>query len=244
MRLLPLLFVLLFFCLKAAAQQLQGIVMDKLTGYTLQDVTIFNKSKKSLIRTDESGAFSIAATRGDTLEVSLTGYFSQTIFMNSGTNLYRRIVLPRKIISLDTVTVSGLTDYQRDSMERRAVFGKKADEKPAKFKLQKRHPLYGGPGEGTIRFDAPLSSLIQKKTKKYKRLKAFQDSYWQNENHFFIDTRYNKDTVALLTGLSGDSLTLFINSYPMPIDFARAATELEIKMWIKYNYKIWMKKKH
>lgn len=237
------LFILLFFCFAATAQQLQGVVMDKLTGYTLQDVTVYNKTKALLTRTGESGTFSIEAAKGDTLEVSLVGYFSQTIFMNSGTNLYRRVVLPRKVISLDTVNVSGLTDYQRDSLERRAVFGKKADEKPAKFKLQKRHPLYGGAGEGTMRFDAPLSSLIQKKTKRYKRLKAFQDSYWQNENQFFIDNRYNRDTVALLTGLRDDSLTLFINSHPMPVDFARAATALEIKMWIKYNYKVWMKEK-
>jgi len=34
----------------------------------------------------------------------------------------------------------------------------------------------------------------------------------------------------------------FMNQYPMDYDYARAASDLEIKMWIKYNYQDYLKK--
>jgi hypothetical protein len=47
--------------------------------------------------------------------------------------------------------------------------------------------------------------------------------------------------VAALTGLTGDTVGYFMNANPMPFDYARAATDLELKMWIRYNYKQWLK---
>jgi hypothetical protein len=53
----------------------------------------------------------------------------------------------------------------------------------------------------------------------------------------FIDTRYTPELVTKLTGYTGDTMILFMNTYPMDYSFARAASDLELKMWIRNNYK-------
>lgn len=89
---------------------------------------------------------------------------------------------------------------------------------------------------------APISGFIEKRQKKYKRLKAFQKRYIETETQNFIDSRYSPVSVTQLTQLIGDSLITFMQAYPMPYSFARGASELEIKMWIRHNYKEWIKK--
>jgi hypothetical protein len=32
-----------------------------------------------------------------------------------------------------------------------------------------------------------------------------------------------------------------MNAYPMDYDYARAATDLELKMWIRFHYREWKK---
>jgi len=44
-----------------------------------------------------------------------------------------------------------------------------------------------------------------------------------------------------MTGLTGDSIHLFMQQYPIDYEFARSATDLEIKMWVRNNYKQWLK---
>jgi hypothetical protein len=70
-------------------------------------------------------------------------------------------------------------------------------------------------------------------------LKAFQERFKAGENQLFTDTRYNAAAVTALTGLEGASLSAFMNACPIPYDFVRTATDLEVKMWIRYNYRLW-----
>ncbi len=63
------------------------------------------------------------------------------------------------------------------------------------------------------------------------------------EKQNFVDSRYSKELVTSLTKLNEDDAQTFMNAYPMEYDFARAATDLEIKMWIKYNFSQYSKEK-
>lgn len=241
MRIIP---VLIFSCCCTSpvlAQELRGIVSDTESGELLNGARVENKSRKRFAFTDDRGAFSVYATPGDTLQFSLVGYLTRNMILH-GTEppAFRRITLSKDLIPIDTVVITpGLTPYQQDSLERRAVYGKKVDEQPAKFKLNKRHPLYGGSGEGKVSFNAPISSFLQKRSRKYKRLKSFQDHFKADETQRYIDSRYSKAAVTSLTGLTGEQLDTFMQAYPISYDFARAATDLEIKMWIRYNYRVW-----
>lgn len=227
----------------AAAQQLYGVVKDVATGERLQAVFVENRTSGAVTNTDTSGAYTIAIKRGDALYFHLTGYTPVMFAVVDDTRQqYRNVMMQQLVISIDTVTISGLSQYQHDSLARRTIYGKKLDERPEKFKMAKRHPLYGRAGEGTFRMDAPVSSLLRKRTRKYKRLKAFQDRYKAGETQLFIDSRYTPALVQELTGMSDDSARLFMNTYAIPYDFARAATEMELNMWVKFNYRMWIKK--
>jgi hypothetical protein len=89
---------------------------------------------------------------------------------------------------------------------------------------------------------SPASALAEQFNKKSKQRARFQTNFAKWENQKFIDTRYSPEQVNALTGLTGDTLAAFINAHPMPYDYARTATDLEVKMWIRYNYREWIKK--
>jgi hypothetical protein len=116
-----------------------------------------------------------------------------------------------------------LTKYQLDSLERAVTY---------KVVLQRRPPSA---------FVSPVSALAEKFSKKAKRAYQFQKDFAAGEIEKFVDTRYTPDLVAELTTLTGDSIGHFMYAYPMPYDFARTATDLELKAWIRDNYKQWMK---
>ena len=89
---------------------------------------------------------------------------------------------------------------------------------------------------------SPASALAEQFNKKSKQRARFQENFSKWESQKFVDTRYSSEMVQALTGLTGDTLAAFINAHPMPYDYARAATDLEIKMWVRYNYREWIKK--
>jgi len=228
-----------------SGQILQGSVHDMRNGEHLPYATIHNITNGKYTFSNSEGLFRIAAADDDTLRVTLTGYQSRIIYFKSNPSIEHIVInLHRESVLIDTVVItSGLTKRQKDSLENRAIYGKKVTEQPAKFKRLKPHPLYGGSGNGLLTFNAPISSIVQKRTKKYKRLKAFQDRYLIDEVQAFIDSRYTAEMVAELTSLQGDSLSIFMNQYPMPMNLAKDGTELEIKSWVKYNYKVWQGEK-
>ena len=117
---------------------------------------------------------------------------------------------------------SGPSQYQRDSAERRDIY---------KLPLQRRPPSA---------FVSPVSALAEKFSKKAKRTYAFQKEFEQGEVDRFIDTRYTTKLVAQMTGLTGDSAAAFMYANPMPYEYARNASDLELKMWIRSSYKQWV----
>jgi iron complex outermembrane receptor protein len=79
-----LLFAVLFIFTAAFAQQpLTGKVLDK-DGLPLAGVNITNKKNNRTTTTGNDGSFSLAGTAGDELEVSMVGYFTQTVKAGSG----------------------------------------------------------------------------------------------------------------------------------------------------------------
>lgn len=227
----------------ALAIKFNGSVVDAGSGEVLSSVAVENLNSREIVYSDNAGNFFIAAQVGDSLACSILGYESFFIHITSPeTEQFKRIELTRKVVTIDTVVIRSLTQYQKDSLARREIYGKALDKKPVKFGLAKGDPLYGGGPKGAVTFNAPISSIIQKRTKKYKRLKAFQDRFMNDEKQSYIDSRYTPQLITELTGLKDDSLTLFLKAFPIAYEFSRSATELELKMWVKYNYRTWARR--
>ncbi|MBC7554427.1 MAG: hypothetical protein H7257_10655, partial [Taibaiella sp.] len=116
------------------------------------------------------------------------------------------------------------TKYQADSAARKVLY---------KTTLERRPPSP---------FNSPVSAIAELFNQKAKRAYQFQKDFAAGEIEKFIDIRYNPQMVTKLTGLTGDSIGHFMYACPMPYDFARSATDLEIKMWVRSSFREWQKK--
>lgn len=176
------------------------------------------------------GKYTIPAQRGDKIEFSFLGYYPVNLIMPEEGKVFRRISMKKQLFTLDEVQIRpDLTPYQIDSIERRSRYALDLNRTRASSSVL-----------GSVFH--PASALAEQFSKKSKQRFRFQKNFAKWEDQRFVDTRYSSDEVAGLTGLTGDTLAAFINAYPMPYDYARTATDLEIKMWIKYNYRQWIKK--
>jgi len=216
---------LLFIASSVSAQVLRGTVTDAETNKPLYPVTVVDLDTRQNSYTDEKGNFAINVRPGDQIVFSYIGYKPQQrdIRFIAG-DMQVAVKLQQINYQLDEFTVRpGYTPYQIDSLQRRSTY-----QRP--LGMANANP-----------FNSPVSALAQLFAPVTKARRSFQRNYTKWESQLFVDSRYSPELVTQLTGLTGDSLGNFMNAYPMPYDYARSATELEVKMWIRYYYKEWMK---
>lgn len=209
----------------AQAQVLRGTITDSATHRPLYPVTIVNLDTRESAYSDERGNYSIAIHPGNHVAYTYIGYKPQqrNIKYLLG-DMQINVQMQGINYQLDEFTVRpGYTPYQVDSLQRRSTY-----QRP--LALPHASP-----------FNSPISAIAQLFAPTTKQTFRFQKNYAKWESQLFIDSRYSPELVTQLTGLTGDSLGNFMNASPMPYDYARTATELEIKMWIRYNYKQWLK---
>lgn len=211
------------------AQALEGIVADS-DGEALPAVMVINKTKNLNTMTSVEGKYSIAADKGDDIEFTYMGYYPVSMKVPDGSNVFRRVSLRKKLYSLQEVEIRpDWTPYQLDSIARSKRYALDLSRERASSSVM-----------GSIM--SPASALAEQFSKKSKQRTRFQSNFSKWERQKYVDTRYTPEEVASLTGLRGDTLAAFINAHPMPYDYARTATDLEVKMWIRYNYREWIKK--
>jgi len=209
----------------SSAQSISGVVTEAQTGRPLYPVSVINVSTQQTVYTNSTGAFTIPAYEGQQLVFSMVGYAEQRKYISA--ELMQngiKIALPVKRFELEEFVLRPkYTPYQLDSIRRRSTY--------------KRALAW----ERSNSIMSPVSFIADRISKKSRTRLAFQRNFVKWESNRFIDTRYTPDLVSSLTGLTGDSLGHFMNAYPMEYDYARNATELELKMWIRHHYKLWMK---
>lgn len=89
---------------RISQQQVMGKVVDP-EGNPLQGVTVTVKGKAAVVKTDFDGAFSIAAQRGDVLELSFIGMKPQEVLVESNETL--AITMESDAVGIDEVVVIG-----------------------------------------------------------------------------------------------------------------------------------------
>ena len=219
--------------LSVRAQTQSGIVVDGGTAKPLSPATIVNLTTQQATYTDIQGSYSLWAKAGDTLSFSYSGYHSILRAATPGEMML--VELQPLNVNLQEHVVHNLTPFQKDSMEMTSMYSKELNTKPVKVGFSSAN---GGGVTGLI--GAP----VKKMSRSYKRNKKFKENFKNDMEQKFIDTRYTPALVTSITGFTGDSVFVFINSYPMEYSFARAASDLELKMWIRNNYKEYVKPKN
>lgn len=212
---------------------LRGTVIDGETAKPLYPVTITNLATEESAATDMLGNYVIPARAGDTLSFTFTGYHS-----------VRHIAIPGKALNVDLLPLSvklpayvlhDYTPFQKDSIEMATLYSKELNKKAIK-------PGFSSANGGG--FTGLIGGPIQKMSRSYKQNKRFKENFQRDMEQRFIDTRYTPALVTTLTGLSGDTLIFFMNTHPMEYDFARHASDLELKVWIRENYRAYLKQDH
>lgn len=218
-------FIFVFIVGRMQAQVLKGTVKDGISGEYLSTVIIKNETTNSTAYSNHDGAYSLNAKVGDAVSFSLVGYKPQHYTVPSGLGTAEMYVslFPQDYELDEFILKPKYTPYQLDSMQRRSTYAR---------------TLARSKGGSLM---SPVSFVAEKLSKRSKRLYHFQKDFYKWEEEKFIATKYTPELVASQTHLTGDTIAYFINANPMPYDFARAASDLEIKIWIREQYKDWMK---
>lgn len=192
-----------------AQNKVEGKVYNSSSDTTLGGVTVRNKNLRITATSSKEGAYRILAEEGDTLIFSTVGFVPDTIRVQLHM-LYTAydVTLERKMITLEMVRVS--STYSQDSLNRRNEY---ADI------FRKQNGITGGntPSNGFGISLSPFSyfsgAAKRKRELKKRLLKEEQDDY--------IDRSFPKEWVQRLTGLTGDSLNLFMYTYRPSYEFCR-----------------------
>lgn len=227
MRVLALSVVLLLLAISVKGQSVQGVVTNAQTHKPLPGATVVNVITQQISYTDANGFYSIPARQKDVIAFTYIGYKSaERLKPFSVLIATLNVELERSVYDLQEVYLrpGKLTQYQIDSADRAETY---------KLPLQRRPPSP---------FMSPVSALAELFSKRAKRTYQFQKNFAAGEIEKFIDTRYTPELVTSLTGLTGDSIGYFMYANPMSYDYATLASNLEIKMWIRDNFKNWSKK--
>jgi hypothetical protein len=215
--------IFLFLSPCALAQALKGTVVEGETGNPISAVAVVNMNTKQTSYTDSRGMFTISAKRGEQVSFSFVGFKTQQKTVPAALGVAEMYIeLFRLSYQLDEFTLRPrYTPYQMDSMERKATYSRALARQKG----------------GSIM--SPVTFVAEKLSKQSRQIFKFQKSFNYWEEVKFIESRYSPELVQTLTGLRGDTLATFMNSNPMPVDYARAASDLEIKLWIREQFKRW-----
>lgn len=204
-----------------------GRVMDSLTQKALSPVRIENVTTHQGVSSKEDGSFSITCAEGEYLLFTHVGYKNVILKVKANMDLVQqRILMTFKPVDLKEITIKkGLTEYQKDSLSRASLYKDAFDYKQ------------------TVSVMSPVTSVYQAVSKKHRAMRKFQDQIVDMEAQKFIDTRYTLELVRSLTKLDEEQAWAFMKACPMEYDYARGASDLEIKMWIKFKYQEYLKTK-
>lgn len=223
-----LLFILLFTILSSSAnaqQTLHGKIYDRITDSTLAGINVFNRTNKSFSVSAKDGSYSIAASEGDKIMFTASGFKTDSVVVTFGHLLTRYDVsLSVRYVSLSGITLN--SSYQADSLERRNIY---------RYYFDSLKNITGGnrPTDGVGISISPLSYF----SSKAKRQRELRKRLLKEERDSYIDRSFPAEWVERLTSLHGDSLRLFMYRYRPSYDFCRKTDRADMIVYISDKLK-------
>ncbi|HEY4060775.1 MAG TPA: carboxypeptidase-like regulatory domain-containing protein [Puia sp.] len=216
-----------------AQQFLTGKIHRQASTEILVSVSISNTTLQKHDLSEENGSYRIQAAPGDRVIFSHVGYQSDTLIITTDmlSGDYPVNMEP-KAQTLQAVRVGELSNYQLDSMARRQEYSWIYDHGEQKL-VEKDRKGADGVGVNLAIFRHTSSIDKQRESLKKRLMREEQDDY--------IDSRYNRDYVAKLTHLQGDSLFRFMRDFRPTYDYCRKAATVDILVFINDSYKKFMK---
>jgi len=213
------LFILYLCCVSNAfAQQIKGVVQDRENKTALIGVQLLNIYNNNTAFTDSLGNFTIAANKGELIEIRVGGYRTTRFRISQGhIPPFFKIYLDKiTVLNTDRFASSELTQYQIDSI--------------------KSHELYENaldyPRMTTFeQIESPFTALSRSNQQKWK----FQESYAMFEREKYIDFTFNENLVRQLTGLEGDDLKKYMKRFRPSYEALRNMSLYDYYSYIRYT---------
>jgi len=224
--------MLLFNTISIRAQVIvSGKIFDGTEHIVLPGVSIERLHSSDGLQSDEHGRYYLHANKGDSIRFSFIGYAPKTLVIPSGVEFFTEdIFLFSKEFSLPGVTVTGIKNYRKDSIENRVINQELFDyqQKSVGSKL-------------TASILEPLG--IHQKFNRAHSLNTksrFQDMLIRGEQEDYIDRHYTKELVNLLTGLRGIALDQFMKFYRPGYSFIKTVSEYDFMEDIMNHYRLYV----
>lgn len=198
------------------AQSISGTVTEESTGKLIRDVSIENTFSGSAVISDSLGRFSITAHSGELVVFRKLGYRVGRIRVPQGAvPPFFKVVLAQGPYELAGVVVTDkFRSYKADSVRNHEIY-KAALEFPELTGLDViRHPF---------------SALSKTNRQKW----AFQKEYAVFEQMKYVDYTFNDRIITAVTGLRGDSLRAYQQSYRPAYEQLRGWQEYEFLQYIR-----------
>jgi len=220
--------IMLFVCSVSYAQKITGFVMDKATKQSVSGALVSTESAQT--HTNLAGGFEIDVTASsDSLKITHFAYKTYTIAISRVTTVLY-IELEPSVISLNAVTIHGDRDFKKDSIENRIAYAKQFHYKGPTVMDAFMGNSNKQPGELiSINPLILIAELTKKSTPEYK----FNKILIRDEHEQYVDEHFNKGIVSWVTGLSGDTLSVFLTQYRPTYKFVLKATDYDMEVYIK-----------
>ncbi|WP_461448703.1 peptidase associated/transthyretin-like domain-containing protein [Mucilaginibacter sp.] len=236
---LLLTFLFLLIAAGAFAQLLSGLVLDKLSHKPVEYATI--RTGQYVTSTSIEGKFSLYNIPfNDTIRITHVGYvpLTYTVYNIHTDTIYVEPV----IIELQDIHVY-TRSYKADSLSTRKDFAAQFGyQKPAikdflKTNLPTSIPDHGpainsGNDFGGLNLLDVVSLFGRNKSNQAKLQKQLKD----DEEANYLNYRFSKSKVELITHMQGDSLQDFVTAYRPAITTLKQMTDYEILIYIKESY--------
>ena len=223
-----LLLILLATCTCSYGQKITGFVTDKTTRQLVSGALVTAGTAKTY--TNVSGGFQIdVIDLRDSLKITHFAYKTYTIAISKASAVLH-IELEPSVISLNTVTIHGDRDFKKDSIENRIAYAKQFNYKGPTVMDAFTGNSNKQPGDLiSINPLLLIAALTKKSTPEYK----FNKILIRDEHEQYVDEHFNKGIVSRVTGLSGDTLSVFLTQYRPSYQFVLKATDYDMEVYIK-----------
>src|ERR1700722_20200012 len=234
-KLFPGLFIFVLLSTPAVSQQmLKGTLTQRSTDTILSTVTVFNHTQRKYNISDAGGNYRIVANPGDTITFSSAGYHADTTYVVSSELEDKDgyvVYLEPNLVELPTVLVNQLSNYQKDSIQRKEDYAWL--DYTHKVKLAGDATPTDGVGIGF----SPVSYFSPEQ----KNQRQLRQRIKKEEKDYYIDSRFPSSYVSMVTGLKGDSLQHFMVIYRPTYNFCRGASNEDMLLYINEKLKLYQK---
>jgi len=198
-RLILLLWVISTISNSASAQLIRGAVIDMKSRKALQEVSIANIHTSITVYSNTNGEFELDATNDQLLEFKKNGYKTVKVRIPRGyIPSFFKIILEPGFKKMEPANLkeneNGRYDYHDDSLRFYSLY---------------KHELEFERLSAIQSIAHPFSAL----SKRNREIWQFQDSYAAFEKEKYVDKTFNERLVNRFTGLSGDSLKVYMVRY-------------------------------